>query len=47
MAFGKLNTLSIERAHRFGGPLLLSDRDGLLTCVGADTRRQLRCYAPT
>ena len=30
MASGKLNSLSIERAHRFGGPvLLLSDGDGL------------------
>jgi hypothetical protein len=29
MAFGKLTSLSIERAHRFGGPLLLSDGDGL------------------
>jgi integrase len=26
---GKLNSLSIERAHRFGGKLLLSDGDGL------------------
>jgi integrase len=30
MASGKLNSLSVERAHRFGGPvLLLSDGDGL------------------
>jgi hypothetical protein len=30
MASGKLNSLSIERAHRFGGPvLLLSDGVGL------------------
>jgi hypothetical protein len=29
MASGKLNSLSIERAHRFGGPVLLSDGDGL------------------
>jgi hypothetical protein len=30
MASGKLNSLSIERAHRFGGPMqLLSDGDGL------------------
>jgi hypothetical protein len=30
MASGKLHSLSIERAHRFGGPvLLLSDGDGL------------------
>jgi len=29
MAFGNLNSLSIERAHRFGGPVLLSDGDGL------------------
>ncbi len=26
---GKLNSLSIERAHRFGGKLLLGDGDGL------------------
>jgi hypothetical protein len=30
MASGKLTSLSVERAHRFGGPvLLLSDGDGL------------------
>ena len=29
MASGKLNSLSIERAHRFGGAVLLSDGDGL------------------
>jgi hypothetical protein len=29
MASGKLNSLSVERAHRFGGPVLLSDGDGL------------------
>jgi hypothetical protein len=29
MASGKLNSLSIERAHRFGGSVLLSDGDGL------------------
>jgi hypothetical protein len=29
MASGKLHSLSVERAHRFGGPVLLSDGDGL------------------
>lgn len=29
MASGKLNSLSVERAHRFGGPVLLSDSAGL------------------
>jgi len=29
MASGKLNSLSVERAHRFGGKVLLSDGDGL------------------
>ena len=30
LASGKLTSLSVERAHRFGGPvLLLSDGDGL------------------
>jgi integrase len=29
MTSGKLNSLSVERAHRFGGPVLLSDGDGL------------------
>jgi hypothetical protein len=29
MASGNLNSLSIERAHRFGGAVLLSDGDGL------------------
>lgn len=29
MASGKLNSLSIERAHRFGAPVLFSDGDGL------------------
>lgn len=29
MASGKLHSLSVERAHRFGGKVLLSDGDGL------------------